>query len=179
MGRTTFRSCVTESTCVWLLTLWWVADPLWKLHFLLSFSDRSPDVDNDSDEDEVHDYNEFSSNDEMSDSEPVMMDEHHRPRKTSRIKTRPVTATTRVCNSGASLPCYPSKSHCQNTDRLRMTDTQNSITQFKWNHAHLYTGVCGAENVSLLMLLDRSIFFFNIHTSSSLILLCSCTLRIM
>ena len=62
---------------------------------LFACSDRSPDVDNDSDEDEVHDYNEFSSNDEMSDSEPMMIDEHHRPRKPSRIKARP--ATTRVC----------------------------------------------------------------------------------
>ena len=83
----------------------WPVGRLWKLHLPVFFSDRSPDVDNDSDEDEVHDYNEFSSNDEMSDSEPMMMDEHHRPRKTSRIKSRPATATTRVHNSCVSLPC--------------------------------------------------------------------------
>ncbi|XP_076464545.1 phosphofurin acidic cluster sorting protein 1-like isoform X4 [Babylonia areolata] len=57
--------------------------------------DRSPDVDNDSDEDEVQDYNEYSSNDEMSDSEPIMMDEHPRPRKSSRSKARPATSRQR------------------------------------------------------------------------------------
>ncbi|XP_025104131.1 phosphofurin acidic cluster sorting protein 2-like isoform X2 [Pomacea canaliculata] len=57
--------------------------------------DRSPDVDNDSDEDEVQDYNEFSSNDEMSDSEPMMIDDHPRPRTAGRNKTRPATSRQR------------------------------------------------------------------------------------
>jgi hypothetical protein len=60
-------------------------------------ADRSPDIDIDSDDDEPHDYNEYSSNDEMSDSEPTMIDEHHRPRKShGRSKRQPVAATTRV-----------------------------------------------------------------------------------
>ncbi|XP_067680503.1 phosphofurin acidic cluster sorting protein 2-like isoform X3 [Haliotis asinina] len=61
--------------------------------------DRSPDVDNDSDEEDVHDFNDqdFSSNDEMSDSEPMMLEDdgRPRPRKTSRSKIRPVTSRQR------------------------------------------------------------------------------------
>ncbi|XP_046336384.2 phosphofurin acidic cluster sorting protein 2-like isoform X1 [Haliotis rufescens] len=61
--------------------------------------DRSPDVDNDSDEEDVHDFNDqdFSSNDEMSDCEPMMLEEdgRPRPRKTSRSKIRPVTSRQR------------------------------------------------------------------------------------
>ncbi|XP_041353402.1 phosphofurin acidic cluster sorting protein 2-like isoform X2 [Gigantopelta aegis] len=61
--------------------------------------DRSPDVDIESDEEDIHDYNDqdYSSNDEMSDSEPMMLDDdgHTRPRKTSRGKVRPVTSRQR------------------------------------------------------------------------------------
>ncbi|CAG5133538.1 unnamed protein product, partial [Candidula unifasciata] len=55
--------------------------------------ERSPDIDNDSDEDDIPlDYNDYSSNEDMSDSEPTMT-EHNiraRQRKHSRSKSRPV-----------------------------------------------------------------------------------------
>ena len=56
-----------------------------------TISDRSPDLDNDSDDDYY-----YSSNDDLSDSEPTMLND--RPRKTSFLKVRPATVTTRVFN---------------------------------------------------------------------------------
>ena len=53
-------------------------------------------MDIESDEEDIHDYNDqdYSSNDEMSDSEPMMLDDdgRTRPRKTSRGKIRPATS---------------------------------------------------------------------------------------
>lgn len=61
--------------------------------------DRSPDIDNDSDDDEAQEFNdqESSSNDELSDSEGMMLveDGRTRPRKTSRGQIRPVTSRQR------------------------------------------------------------------------------------
>ncbi|KAL5007923.1 hypothetical protein ScPMuIL_013504 [Solemya velum] len=52
--------------------------------------DRSPDVDNYSDDDEPYNDQEYWSNDDMSDSEPMMMNEARpRPRKSSRGQIRP------------------------------------------------------------------------------------------
>ena len=48
-------------------------------------TDRSPDLDNDSDDDDVA-YNDYSSGEDMSDSEPTMV-EHEARRKHSRGKT--------------------------------------------------------------------------------------------
>lgn len=63
---------------------------------MIPFSDRSPDIDNDSDDDEPQEFNdqESSSNDELSDSEGMMLveDGRTRPRKTSRGQIRPVTS---------------------------------------------------------------------------------------
>lgn len=67
--------------------------------WLYSFSDRSPDIDNDSDDDDGAEYNDYSSNDDMSDSEPTMT-EHEvraRQRKHSRSKNLPVSAVSRDC----------------------------------------------------------------------------------
>ncbi|XP_035824704.1 phosphofurin acidic cluster sorting protein 2 [Aplysia californica] len=58
---------------------------------ILPSSYRSPDIDNDSDDDDVPEYNDYSSNDDMSDSEPTMT-EHEaraRQRKHSRSKIGP------------------------------------------------------------------------------------------
>ena len=61
------------------------------------FSDRSPDIDVDSEEDENEDDQEAWSNDELSDSEPTMLDEGgHRKRPGARSKIRP--AMNRVCS---------------------------------------------------------------------------------
>ncbi|CAG5134860.1 unnamed protein product, partial [Candidula unifasciata] len=60
--------------------------------------DRSPDIDNDSDDDDGPEYNDYSSNDDMSDSEPTMT-EHEvraRQRKHSRSKNRPVVGQRNI-----------------------------------------------------------------------------------
>ncbi|GAB1601472.1 phosphofurin acidic cluster sorting protein 2 isoform X15 [Argonauta hians] len=68
-------------------------------HPVSSDVDRSPDIDNDSDDDEAQEFNdqESSSNDELSDSEGMMLVEEGRPRprKTSRGQIRPVTSRQR------------------------------------------------------------------------------------
>lgn len=68
-------------------------------HPVSSDVDRSPDIDNDSDDDEPQEFNdqESSSNDELSDSEGMMLveDGRTRPRKTSRGQIRPVTSRQR------------------------------------------------------------------------------------
>lgn len=55
-----------------------------------SDADRSPDIDVDSDEDDNEEDQENWSNDELSDSEPTMLEEGHpRPRSVGRSKVRP------------------------------------------------------------------------------------------
>ncbi|KAL4237224.1 Phosphofurin acidic cluster sorting protein 1 [Mactra antiquata] len=58
-----------------------------------SDADRSPDIDVDSDDDDINEeYQENWSNDELSDSEPMMLDEGPtRPRSVNRSKVRPAT----------------------------------------------------------------------------------------
>lgn len=51
--------------------------------------DRSPDIDNDSDDEEIDDDPEYWSGGELSDSEPVMIDSDIRPRKSSRGQIHP------------------------------------------------------------------------------------------
>ena len=72
-------------------------------------------MDNDSDEYEGQDYNEFSSNDDMSDSEPMMMDDRHRPRKAhARIKQHASNMATRQRNLKQKFRAF--------VRRFRLTD---------------------------------------------------------
>jgi hypothetical protein len=67
----------------------------WLFYYL---SDRSPDIDNYSDDDEPHDYNDNEdwSGDDLSDLEPMMdEDSRPRPRKTSHGPIRQVTSRVR------------------------------------------------------------------------------------
>ncbi|XP_036363313.1 phosphofurin acidic cluster sorting protein 2 isoform X15 [Octopus sinensis] len=75
-------------------------------HPVSSDVDRSPDIDNDSDDDEAQEFNdqESSSNDELSDSEGMMLVEEGRPRprKTSRGQIRPVTSRAKFRRNSRS-----------------------------------------------------------------------------
>jgi type III secretory pathway component EscV len=62
------------------------------VHTKTSFTltDRSPDIDVDSEDDENEEDQENWSNDELSDSEPMMLEDgHSRQRKVNRSKVRP------------------------------------------------------------------------------------------
>lgn len=52
-------------------------------------TDRSPDIDVDTDDDDNEEDQENWSNDELSDSEPMLDDSHSRQRNVTRSKVRP------------------------------------------------------------------------------------------
>lgn len=56
---------------------------------LLYYTDRSPDIDVDSEDDDNEEDPENWSNDELSDSEPTLEETHSRQRNVARSKVRP------------------------------------------------------------------------------------------